>query len=504
MKRLFSILLVIFFVPFKSHSQNDIDMLRYSQTTFGGDARFLAMGGSMGALGANLSTLNFNPAGMGLYRKGEFAVTAGMRFSNVEATHYGTSTKDFKANVPLGLLGFASAWEEVSPYQDEKSKKKFKDWSRRHAIGFTYNRIANFNYNITVQGTTKDETIIADFLGSAQSFQPQNLSPFYEGLAFNTYLIDTFPGTLTEYGTYFDTHKPFNQNKTINTTGSVGEYTLAYSYAVDNKTYFGASLGIPRAKWNYTGTYSEDDDKAGRVDPTDNVASFNSLVYTETIQTRAIGINLKLGVISRVSENFRVGGYFHSPTNYAMTDNYESSLDVKYDTLFSYYNLTLRDTSGPGSYKYKISSPMKVGGSVAYLYEKILSFNIDAEYLNYQQGNLRANDFSFADVNNAIRQKYSSTFNFRAGVELNTSPIVLRLGYASYGSPFGNMLSGKNVRTSYCGGIGFRKNEKTFFDIALTFDRLSEEYYLYGPKYVSPSQLNYKTTNIVFTYGVKF
>ena len=126
MKRLFSILLVICFVPIKSHSQNDIDMLRYSQTTIGGDARFLAMGGSMGALGANLSTLNFNPAGMGLYRKGEFAVTAGMRFSNIEATHYGTSTKDFKANVPLGLLGFATAWEEVSPYQDEKSKKKFK------------------------------------------------------------------------------------------------------------------------------------------------------------------------------------------------------------------------------------------------------------------------------------------------------------------------------------------------------------------------------------------
>ncbi len=504
MKRLFSILLVICFVPIKSHSQNDIDMLRYSQTTIGGDARFLAMGGSMGALGANLSTLNFNPAGMGLYRKGEFAVTAGMRFSNIEATHYGTSTKDFKANVPLGLLGFATAWEEVSPYQDEKSKKKFKDWSRRHAIGFTYNRIANFNYNTTIQGTTKDETIIADFLSSAQGYQPHNLSSFYEGLAFNTFLIDTFPGTLSEYGTYFETKKPYNQSKTINTTGSIGEYSFAYSYAMDNKTYFGASLGIPRGKWNYSSQYSEDDNKAGRVDATDDIASFNSLIYNETIQTRAIGINLKLGVITRLSENFRLGGYFHSPTNYALNDTYENTLDVKYDTLFSYYNLTLRDTSGPGTYKYKISSPMRIGGSIAYLYEKILSFNIDAEYLNYQQGNVRANDYSFADVNNAIRQKYSSTFNFRAGVELNTSPIVLRLGYASYGSPFGNLLSGQNVRTSYCGGIGFRKSDKIFFDIALTFDRLSEEYYVYGPKFVSPSQLNYKTTNIVFTYGVKF
>lgn len=504
MKRLFLILLVICFVPFKSHAQNDIDMLRYSQTTFGGDARFLAMGGSMGALGANLSTINFNPAGMALYRKGEFALTAGLRFANVEATHYGTTTRDFKANVPLGLLGFATAWEEPSPYHDEKSKKKFKDWSRRHAIGFTYNKIANFNYNTTIEGTTKDETIIADFLASAQTFQPQNLSPFYEGMAFNTYLIDTFPGTLSEYGTYFETRKPYNQSKIINTTGSLGEYSLAYSYAIDNKTYFGAALGIPSGKWNYMSQYSEDDDGAARVDESDNIASFNSLLFSETIQTRAIGVNLKLGLITRLSENFRLGGYFHSPTNYVMRDSYGNSLDVKYDTLFSYYNLTLSDTSGPGSYKYKITSPIRVGASVAYLYEKILSFNIDAEYLNYQQGSIRANDYSFTDVNNAIRQKYSSTFNFRTGVELNTSPIVFRLGYASYGSPFGNIFSGKNVRTSYCGGVGFRKNETTFFDIALTFDRLSEEYYIYGPKYVSPSQLKYKTTNIVFTYGVRF
>ena len=504
MKRLFITGILFCVIHITARAQNDMDVLRYSQTGIGGDSRFLSLGGSMGALGANLSTINYNPAGMGLYRKGEFAITAGLRFANTTSTHYGTSSNDFKANVPLGLIGFASAWEEVSPYQDEKSKKKFKNWSRRHAIGFTYNKLANFNQNITISGKTKDETIIADFLASAQTHQPKDLNMFYEGLAFNTWLIDTFPGTLTEYGTYFETHKPFNQKKIMNVTGSLGEYSFAYSYAMDNKTYFGAALGVPSGKWNYSATYEEDDDGAKRADPTDNLVSFNSLTYRELIQTRAIGVNLKLGVISRVSDNLRVGAYFHTPTAYSLRDNYSNSMSVLYDTLFTLYNVTLSDSSDPGNFRYKMSTPMKVGGSIAYLYEKLIAFNIDAEYLSYQQGSLKSNEFSFAEVNDGIRQKYSSTFNFRAGIELNTSPVLFRLGFASYGSPFGNMLTGKNVKNSYCAGIGFRKNEKTFFDIALVMDRYSEDHYLYGPKYVNPSTIKYSTTNIVFTYGVKF
>ncbi|HSH66758.1 MAG TPA: hypothetical protein VLB84_13425, partial [Bacteroidia bacterium] len=52
-----------------SYSQNDIDAMRYSQLTFGGTARFNSMAGSMGALGGDISTLSFNPAGIGIFRK---------------------------------------------------------------------------------------------------------------------------------------------------------------------------------------------------------------------------------------------------------------------------------------------------------------------------------------------------------------------------------------------------------------------------------------------------
>lgn len=474
-------------------SQNDLDVMRYSQTGFGGDARFMSMGGSMGALGANLSTLNYNPAGMAVFRKGEFAITGGLRFANATAEHYGTTSRDFKANATLGLIGFSSAWEEESPYRDETSKKKFKDWSRRHSIGFTYNRIANFNSNVTIQGNLHGKTIVDDFLASAQGYQPQDLSYYYEGMAFNTYLIDTFPGTINEYGSYFYTDKTFGQTKVINVTGSLGEYSLAYGYAMDNKTYFGVALGIPSGKWNYSSDYAE-------TDVGDSTEYFQSLSMSEVIQTRSVGVNLKLGLIHRLSENIRLGLYYHTPTAFSLTDAYQSSIDVKYDSIFG----TQSYTSDPGSFKYGMRTPMRFGGSLAYIYEKLLAFNIDAEYVGYNEGSLRSRDYSFADVNNAIRKKYASTVNFRAGIELNTKPVVFRAGYASYGSPFGDMFSGKGVKNSYTGGIGFRENPNRYFDIAVVFDRYNEDYYIYNPNFIDASKLSFKATTIMLTYGIKF
>lgn len=495
MKKLLSFLFAI--IATTAFAQNDIDVLRYSKSGIGGDARFIALGGSMGALGANLSTINYNPAGIAVYRKGEFNISAGMRFAGVDAQHYGTTTRDMKTNLFLGTFGFASAWEEASPYKDETSKKKFKDWSRRHCIGLTYNKIASFNQNINISGNVHQKTIVDDFLSSAQTYTPDQLSYFYEGLAFNTYLIDTFPGTINEYGTYFYTDKTYSQNRVLNVKGGMNEYSLAYGYAKDNKTYFGGSLGIISGKWNYTSIYSESDFG-------DSTEYFESLELTDVIQTRAIGVNLKLGFISRVTESLRLGAYIHTPSAISLSDNYNTELFVKYDSLFGVKNPSMNDSSGAGSFKYRINTPMKAGVSIAYLYEKLLAINVDAEYINYQQGTISSKDYVYTDVNNAIRKKYNTTFNFRAGLELNTKPIVFRLGYASYGSPFGDVLNGMNIKNSYSGGIGIRKDDKKFFDIALVFDRYNEDYYIYGPKNIDASKLNYKTTQIVFTYGVKF
>jgi hypothetical protein len=93
------------------YSQNDIDAMRYSQTYFGGTARSKAMAGSFGALGADGSCMGINPAGIGLYKKGDINLSLGLIFNSVDATHNGEVNNNLKANVNFNGLTLVGAWD---------------------------------------------------------------------------------------------------------------------------------------------------------------------------------------------------------------------------------------------------------------------------------------------------------------------------------------------------------------------------------------------------------
>ena len=57
-----------------------------------GTARFVGMGGAMGALGGDISTMGTNPAGIGIYRSNDVMVSFG--FVNVGSKDAGGSSID--------------------------------------------------------------------------------------------------------------------------------------------------------------------------------------------------------------------------------------------------------------------------------------------------------------------------------------------------------------------------------------------------------------------------
>ncbi|HSI91080.1 MAG TPA: hypothetical protein VK927_08185, partial [Adhaeribacter sp.] len=63
-------------------AQNEVDALRYSNLSFGGTARIQGIGGAQTALGADASSMNGNPAGLGFYRKSEFTFSPGLNFND--------------------------------------------------------------------------------------------------------------------------------------------------------------------------------------------------------------------------------------------------------------------------------------------------------------------------------------------------------------------------------------------------------------------------------------
>jgi len=111
MKKISLIALISLISIITVNAQNEVDALRYSQTTFGGTARSMAMGGAFGALGADFSSLSTNPAGIAMYKKSEFTLTPSFYRGKTSSSFYGTSNDDSKYNLNISNVGLVIAFE---------------------------------------------------------------------------------------------------------------------------------------------------------------------------------------------------------------------------------------------------------------------------------------------------------------------------------------------------------------------------------------------------------
>ncbi|MGZ4038419.1 MAG: hypothetical protein ACXVPQ_11365, partial [Bacteroidia bacterium] len=353
-------------------------------------------------------------------------------------------------------------------------------------------------------------SMMQDIIADAGKTSPANLDPSYSGMAFKTYLLDTING---HYYGFIDPKRNMLQAKNIVTSGKMNELAFGYAYTFQDKLYFGASIGIPIVDFSYSSTYSETDDKDSlRVTPTSSTypdsvyyyqgyGGFKSMTYNETYKTSGHGYNLKIGAIYRINDYIRVGVNYQTPTVLNLTDTYSYSMTTNWDEGQS---IAASYPDNGGIYKYKIITPMRYGASLGFIYNKLLSVGIDYEGVNYSQAQITSDTPSdFTGVNKAIRDKYTRATNLRVGVELNTSPVIFRLGYAMYGSPYGQTFTGSYVSNAFSGGIGFR-NRNWCFDIGLTRQVSGSNYYMYNPQYVAVTKLNTIVTTIVGTIGLKF
>lgn len=86
-------------VALGSFAQSGFDAYQLSQSDLRGTARFMSMGGAFTALGGDMSSLNQNPAGIGIYRKSEISATIDINMTNSKMTTNGGSFSKDKTNV---------------------------------------------------------------------------------------------------------------------------------------------------------------------------------------------------------------------------------------------------------------------------------------------------------------------------------------------------------------------------------------------------------------------
>lgn len=488
LKYLFSLILIS--LSLTAIAQTDIDALNYSRWTSGATARSLAVGGAFGALGGDISTMNTNPAGLGVFRASEIALTPAFNLANVSADFNGNTVDTDKNKFRFAGVGAAFVQLNDDPGVDWKSVT----W------GISYNQLANLDKKFVYENTTTG-SIVESFLEQSNGYEPEELfDP--EWLAYETYLIDN-PYYANEYTSPLDENSVVLKTENFESKGSVYDLALSVGSNYRHKLYIGATIGLPIINYEQETTYREED-----INGTYN--DFDELRYTSGYATTGIGVNLKIGAIYKINRTYRAGLAVHTPTNFGLTD-----------TEF-YLEMTKFPSDNPqerleyGAFEYNLKTPWRVIASGSAVIRNMGFISADVEWLNYGK-----NEYSFsyteqecptcqadaARINEGISDKYRSAINARLGAEYTYNKLRARVGYAYYGNPFESDIDTESgVRHNVSFGIGVRP-KSVYLDLAFVRNIQKELYVPYVTERSPNIQAvtnNIGNNTIVLTAGLKF
>lgn len=486
MKKYIFILGGLLFSISLSFAQNEVDALRYSQNFITGTARSAGLGGAIGAIGGDFTSLSVNPAGIGLYRQSEFSFTPSLYWNTNTSDFLGNSREEMKYNFNFGNIGY------VANYKLKEGNSGLLSLS----MGFGYNRTNNFHASSFIQGVNNNSSLLDNFTDYINS-DPNNMNQFYEGIAFDANLI---PEDSDNPGNYFNDIENGGygqlQRRTLNTTGAMGEYLAAFGANVSNRFYIGTTIGMDRVNFRQDIVHTESD-------PNNELAYFDKFIFSESLRTNGTGVNAKFGIIARPIDALRVGLSFHIPTFYKLNDEFTTDITSFFDPGETDYNAS--KSSPLGEFSYNLRTPGRFIGSIAATFGQIGLLTADYEYVDYAKSKLDGgSDHDFYNENETIQAMYQQTHNLRLGGEIRAGEAYLRGGYAFYQTPFKSVdpdISGN--RNVFSGGVGIR-NQFFFLDLSYSWSKQESIYYMYVPQMTEGAKLTNNMNSVLMTVGFRF
>lgn len=501
MKRFYALTLALMIVaPAFVQAQNDADVIRFSQFYPTGTARSAAMGGAFGALGGDFTSLSINPAGIGVYRKGEFTLTPDIYYDKSTSKFYGQSYDDFKYRFLLNNMGF------VVPFNTNKDN----GWVSA-GIAFGYNRLADFHRNITVSADNTQSSMLDEFLYYADGVDTSSLDPNYEALAWKTdlmYLPDnaSMPWAYASDMNYYDfdqskwvTNYNQSQERQIITKGGIDEYNLTFGANYSNKLYLGMALGLTHVSYDEQNIQTE-------WDANGSISTFSSFRFGSYFNTHGNGFTAKFGAIYKPVEILRLGLAIHLPTFYDLSSEFYTSMNSSFDpepgfpsTMYARSDMSVCD--------YRVITPMRMVGSVGLQFGKSGLLSADYEFVNYKNARIDGDLDNFDDVNDNIRDYYRAAGNLRLGGEYRLGNLSFRGGYAHYGSPYkSGQLNEKSATSVLSAGLGIRSGNFSL-DFAYTYTMRPYKLAMYydgfnDTEYYADTHLH--TTRVMATFGFRF
>ena len=485
MKHTLFILLTAFSV-ITAFGQGSDDARIFSQSFYQGTAKSMALGGAMGAIGADMTAICINPAGMGVYRSNELAMSMGLADNTSQSTYYGNKESlQSKAIVNIPNIGYVST-KEKSNY----GKLRFTQF------GISLNRTNDYNSIAFASGFNPNSSLMDNYLGQIpQDYNPDYFRddfPYTLYPAWEAMLLDIFNDTLSSPVPQGN----IQQEQTKSFKGRSEEWTFAFSANYSERFFIGASLGLDHIKRTGTKIHTE------YTTETSPETSFQELDFTENITSNAWGVNLKLGAIYYLTSWMRIGASYHTPTLFSFDESWKTITEAYY-TPDDYYSNYYYKPSLISEYNYDFLSPQKFIGSLAFIINHRGLISIDADVVNYRRAKFDCKDFDYSFVNQEIKDIYKTTLNFRLGTEWQYKNVYFRGGCAYYGSPFGFGEMDNSVKKASC-GLGIQLNEGVLFDFAYEFSHGKQQYVLYAYDDIEPVCQTLNRHAFVATMKVKF
>ena len=492
-------------------AQETYENTKLIDNNLNGTARYVGMGGAMEALGADLSTIGTNPAGLGLFRKGKVDLSFGL-VSQTGMNKFSSLNKTNMSFDQIGVVFNVNKTPNVS-----------------FNIGFNYHKSRNFDQLLnaanTLNNASQNKLTYQKYRN--QVFQTQDDATYSQ--VDNLYMKNLLYNNTTSTYYYFPASGYLynQQNK-----GYIGEYDMNLSANINDRVYLGLTMGIHDVHYKGYTEYTENF--------VHNANNIPGLTLNDSREITGTGFDVKFGAIVRpmAESPFRLGAYVHTPVWYDLTtSNYTALTDG-----------TLRPSIGE-SYDFRVNTPWKFGLSAGTTLADRVALGATYEYAAYNAMQTRIKDGGTYDwyygtyyesshndrvMNNHTEDALRGQHTLKLGVEAKiTDHFSLRAGYNYLSALFKDLAekngSLKSPGTYYASSTSYVNwkdtNRFTFglgwnvwrFNIDLAYQHSQQNGTFYpfmnyydGPgtsvedNIANPTKVNNKQHQLLLTMGYKF
>lgn len=463
-----------------------------SQHEARGSARYQALGGAMGAIGADFSSIQQNPAGISYFRSGN----------------------KLSLSLAHSTYGASSNWNGNNTDLSKKSALHLDEIS--YLGNFLTGSGVNVSYGVGIQNNGRihrrtnalstfsgETTSLADYATAVannvlpgpvapSATNPYNAgNPWIAALAYEAAWIN-YSKAENRYNSGY-TSPMKDASLIIDQKGATSNIDFAIAAEFSSIWSIGASVSLTSFEYDYTSFYQE-----ARTGTTllDGKTQHYGLSLDNKVNVSGLGARLSAGFLVRPTESLRLGAAFYTPTIYTNIRMDYFARAVGLSPQYARTGAIETTTPRNGSTTFGMALPWRYTLSAAYIFGHSAILSADYEYQDFSSTRLNeatadeyygysSNENIYSEDNQAIKEDLGGQHTLRLGLEGNLSRrLAARIGYRYSTSPkygaelsltqaeVGMLTPGTNVHyrlpgsvQTYSIGLGYKLSPRWTLDI---------------------------------------